>query len=52
MPRNKYLTGLLPDKVATLAAHRRFWCGDVFVVKVDLDEEGFELYRDGSISPT
>ena len=49
LPWNQYLTRLLSDKVAALAAHRKFWCGDVFIVKVEEDEKGIDTDSTGNI---
>ena len=49
MPRNQYLARLLFVQVAALAAHRRFWCGDVFWVRVHEDKKGDEFDSSANI---
>ena len=49
LPWNQYLKRLLSDEVAAMPVHRKFWCGDVFIVKVDRDKKGRDLDGNGSL---
>ena len=40
---NKFLLKLLHEIVTELPIYRRFWCGDVFIFRVNADQDGYEF---------
>ncbi|KAL8826765.1 MAG: hypothetical protein Q9191_003601 [Dirinaria sp. TL-2023a] len=45
---NSYLKELLPDTISTLPTHVRFWRGDIFIVKVEVDQHGHDFDENGN----
>lgn len=47
---NRCLMELLHNEIPTLPSHRRFWYGDVFIVKLHEDERGCEYDGQGNLN--